>query len=160
MRIYCPGVHYPDKCSEFPTVEARKKALGNFSCYLCLRRGHTISSCPSKDERWCVCFYCKQPNVHHRSLCVVRNKVPWNQSLINLQFNRINPILNNQIPIQMSQSTVSQIFYPLQTNAMAMSLLKVMLHNPVTNLCVEVNALLDSGSKRTVHTFWTVWSND
>ncbi len=34
-------------------------------------------------------------------------------------------------------------------DAVAMPLLKVIIRNPISNLCVEVSALLDSGSKRT-----------
>ena len=60
---YCQGQHYPDECTVYNTVEARKSRLGD-RCLRCLRRGHAAMDCPFKR----MCYYCNKP--HHRSLCM------------------------------------------------------------------------------------------
>ena len=55
---YCQGQHYPDECTVYNTVEARKSRLGD-RCLRCLRRGHAAMDCPFKR----MCYYCNKS--HH-----------------------------------------------------------------------------------------------
>ena len=62
--IYYTGNHWSDQCKDFPTAEDRKHKIKD-SCYLCLRKGHTVFKCQRNKQ----CIHCGHLNYHHRSRC-------------------------------------------------------------------------------------------
>ena len=61
---YCSENHWSDECEKYATIEGRKQKIKG-SCYICLNPTHLSSSCRQRVH----CYYCKQWNRHHRSLC-------------------------------------------------------------------------------------------
>ena len=62
---FCDGYHWSDECPKYTTMEARKQRIKG-SCYICLREGHNANDCLKQGTR---CYFCKQMNHHHSSLC-------------------------------------------------------------------------------------------
>ena len=61
---YCDENHWSDECAKYATVEARKQKIRG-SCFICLKSTHQASCCQQRVN----CYYCRQWNYHHRSLC-------------------------------------------------------------------------------------------
>ena len=62
---FCDAYHWSDECPKYTTMESRKQRIKG-CCYICLRDGHNASECFKRDSK---CYYCRQINHHHRSLC-------------------------------------------------------------------------------------------
>ena len=62
---FCDGYHWSDECPKYTTMESRKQRIKG-CCYICLRDGHNANECLKRDSK---CYFCKQINHHHRSLC-------------------------------------------------------------------------------------------
>ena len=62
---FCDGYHWSDECPKYPTMESRKQRIKG-CCYICLRDGHNANECLKRDSK---CYFSKQINHHHRSLC-------------------------------------------------------------------------------------------
>ncbi|XP_062591234.1 uncharacterized protein LOC134252747 [Saccostrea cucullata] len=67
--IFCERNHWSDECTEFRTIEERKRKIRG-RCYICLKSGHLSKDC--KVDKPCV--HCHQTKKHHRSLC--NKKIP------------------------------------------------------------------------------------
>ena len=61
---YCSENHSSDECEKYATIEERKQKIKG-RCYICLYPTHQSRSCRQRVH----CYYCKQWNRHHRSLC-------------------------------------------------------------------------------------------
>ena len=61
---YCSENHSSDECEKYATIEERKQKIKG-RCYICLNPTHQSRSCRQRVH----CYYCKQWNRHHRSLC-------------------------------------------------------------------------------------------
>ena len=61
---YCSENHWSDECEKYSAIEERKQKIKG-SCYICLNPTHQSSSCRQRVH----CYYCKQWNRHHQSLC-------------------------------------------------------------------------------------------
>ena len=61
---YCSENHWSDECEKYSTIEERKQKIKG-SCYICLNPTYQSSGCRQRVH----CYYCKQWNRHHRSLC-------------------------------------------------------------------------------------------
>ena len=61
---YCSENHWSDECEKYATIEERKQKIKG-SCYICLNPTHQSSSCRQRVH----CYYCKQWNRYHRSVC-------------------------------------------------------------------------------------------
>lgn len=72
--IYCNGEHYLASCGTVTNVPARKEALKEGRCFLCLARGHHATQCCSSKG----CRKCSHR--HHQSLCEIDNSAQNTES--------------------------------------------------------------------------------
>ncbi len=144
---FCRGTHYSNKCSKFPTVATRKRQLGSDACTLCLRKGHDLSHCTlPKDSQVRECWHCKKRNDHNQAYCPTRyQKSELQQLTVELDDDTDSPV----VPESRLTDSVEPIFLSPTNGAAAMPFIKAILRKPDTNICVEVNAFLDTGGKRT-----------
>jgi len=66
--IFCEGQHYNDQCRKYATLATRKRKLNKEKrCFICLKTGHVLKSCPHLYKR--CCEYCGKRGYHNRCLC-------------------------------------------------------------------------------------------
>lgn len=131
---FCDGYHWSDECPRYTTMDARKQRIKG-CCYLCLRDGHNASECLKRGSR---CYYCKQQNHHHRSLCPQRFGPTHRESAK----------LAEEIPMEdglvhTENSLISSGEMVLMQTARAA------IQNPANGHRHNTRLLLDSGSQRT-----------
>ena len=130
---YCSENHWSDECEKYATIEERKQKIKG-SCYICLNPTHQSSSCRQRVH----CYYCKQWNRHHRSLCPQQfGTVQRENSSLAEELPEENEVLNTE------NSLISSVEMVLMQTA------KADVQNPVNVLRQNARILLDSCSQRT-----------
>ena len=132
---FCDGYHWSNECPKYTTMESRKQIIKG-CCYICLRDGHNASECLKRDSK---CYFCKQINHHHRSLC------PQKYGTLT---HRESAKLADEIPtedglVNTENSLISSGEMVLMQTARAD------IKNTINCYRQNVRLLLDSGSQRT-----------
>ena len=126
---FCDQDHRSQFCSSVTDVMARKEALWKSGrCHLCLRKGHLSRHCRSST----VCSKCGSK--HHSSICACSSlsaKVPSNSN-------------NPQTPSQQHESHPAS-----HTSAMYVDAQTPIKGSERPPPCMEVRAIMDTGSQRT-----------
>ena len=66
--IFCDGDHYNDQCDKYTTLVARIRKLNEKKrCFICLKPGHVLKSCPNLHKR--CCDHCGKRGYHNCCLC-------------------------------------------------------------------------------------------
>ena len=130
---YCSGKHWSDECPEYKSIFERKKCLKG-SCFKCLKSGHMASECKSKK----VCVYCKEMDIHHRSLCPKKFKNTMMRESVQI----VDEFQNNTCETPESENALLSF-----KEIVLMPYVKI--RNPKSFQNEEVRVLLDSGSQRT-----------
>lgn len=130
---YCDENHWSDECVKYATVEARKQRIRG-SCYICLKSTHQASGCPQRVK----CYYCRQWNRHHRSLCPKQfEAVHRETSSLAEELPQHNDVVNTENSLISSGEMV------------LMQTAKTDVKNPENGIKQNARILLDSGSQRT-----------
>ncbi len=147
--FFCQGPHYHNNCSKFPTIAARKRQIGVDACTICLRKGHDPSHCTlPKDSPIRECWHCKKRNDHNQAFCPTRFQKSEPQQLT-VEFDG-----HTDSPELELENSVEPNFLSPTDGTTAMPFFKAFIRKPGSNICVEVNAFLDTGES--VHIYWTV----
>lgn len=131
---FCDGYHWSDECPKYTTMESRKQRIKG-SCYICLRDGHNANDCLKRGTK---CYYCRQPDHHHRSLCPQKFGTPHREST-----NLADEMSLQNETINTENSLISSGEMVLMQTARAD------IKNSDNGYRQNVRMLLDSGSQRT-----------
>ena len=138
---FCDQDHRSQSCLLVTDVGARKEALQiSGRCYLCLRKGHLSRYCRSS----AVCGKCC--GRHHSSICASSNPSANEPS------NPNNPQTSNQQQESHPPRQTSAMYVDAQTPILlqtAMLCLCDAKGSACPPACVEVRAIMDTGSQRT-----------
>ena len=132
---FCDGYHWSDECPKYTTMEARKQRIKG-SCYICLREGHNANDCLKQGTR---CYFCKQMNHHHRSLCPQKFGTPHRESAK----------LAEEMPMQSDETVNTENSLISSGEMVLMQTTMADIRNPDNGHRQNVRMLLDSGSQRT-----------
>ena len=132
---FCDGYHWSDECPKYTTMEARKQRIKD-SCYICLREGHNANDCLKQGTR---CYFCKQMNHHHRSLCPQKFGTPHRESAK----------LAEEMPMQSDDKINTENSLISSGEMVLMQTAMADIRNPDNGHRQNVRMLLDSGSQRT-----------
>ncbi|MEW8544133.1 MAG: DUF1759 domain-containing protein, partial [Candidatus Thiodiazotropha sp.] len=130
---FCNGSHWSDECGRYVTAEERKQRIRG-SCFICLKQGHKTGECGLKKS----CYYCKQWNNHHRSLCPRRFGAT----------NREGVHLIEELPTEENLS-VNENALLSSGEMVLMQTATADISNPVSGQIQSVRMLFDTGSQRT-----------
>ena len=131
----CDGYHWSDECQKYTTMAARKQRIKG-SCYICLREGHNANDCLKQGTK---CYFCKQLNHHHRSLCPQKFGTPHRESAK----------LADEMPVQPDESVNTENSLISSGEMVLMQTALANIKNPDNGYKQNVRILLDSGSQRT-----------
>lgn len=143
--IFCGQNHWADECPTYPTVQSRKEKIKGH-CYICLKKGHTISECRLDKP----CYHCKQRHNHHRSLC--RSKFSGiSRAQVTTNISNISPgaipeptIFTNNI----SSITPNEVLMAANEKVL-MQTAKATISNLDSNIKQNLRIFFDTGSQRT-----------
>ena len=156
---YCSERHWSDECSNYSTLEERKKRLRD-SCFKCLKVGHMSKEC--KKNKTCV--YCGEINSHHRSLCPQKFKTKTSGAHLTgevsamcgggacaMSGDGMCAISNGGVcSVSSGDASVQNESVLISSGEIVlMQTAKTEVKNPCTNKSDVVRILLDSGSQRT-----------
>lgn len=163
-EVYChfckiAGEHRSFECPVYKTVASRKERLGSV-CYICLKKNHFSSQCPTRGKF--VCFTCKSEK-HNSSLCPEaemnskRKKVHEPKGSLTASQRKTEPAAKETVQVtvdpviqQAYQQAESEFTSLCEGNEdVAMQTVVTTVRNPETLSEVMASVLLDSGSKRT-----------
>ena len=132
---YCNGSHWSDECLKYVTAESRKQRFRG-CCFLCLKPEHRTRECGVSK----TCFYCRELNSHHRSLCPERFGMQQRESI--------------QMAEELQEygavgGTEAENVLVSSGEMVLMQTAKTHIRNPINGSRENVRLLLDSGSQRT-----------
>ena len=131
---FCDGYHWSDECPKYTTMDSRKQRIKG-CCFICLKDGHNASECLKRGSR---CYYCRQMNHHHRSLCPQKFGIPYRESAK----------LADEIPIEDGQVNTENSLIS-SGEMVLMQTARADIKNDTHGGRHNVRLILDSGSQRT-----------
>ena len=130
---YCDENHWSDECAKYDTLDARKQRIRG-SCYICLKSTHQANTCQQKIR----CYYCRQWNHRHRSLCPKQFEAMHRGTL-----NHAEELPEHSEVVNTENSLISS------GEMVMMQTAKADVKNPDNGIKQNARILLDSGSQRT-----------
>ncbi len=133
---YCNGDYSPGRCSRVAKPEERKQILMKTGrCFMCLRKGHLIRFCRSK-QRCNVCG-----GKHHSSICTSSG-----------QTESATTGLNPSSPPFQSPTTTSTLLVSARGPVLLQTAIIKLFNAEEPKRSIEVRAILDTGSQQSYAT--------
>ena len=161
--IFCKGDHYNDHCDRYKNLSERKQKLSSDGrCFICLKPGHVVKSCPISQKK--ACDHCGKKGYHNRCLCP--DKFPEGANMFCVtEHNRASdvadssslPSAKNSLHDESSPTEQTVGFHV--THTMLASNERVLLQTAIVPIqtsdgqtLINARVLLDSASQRTFTT--------
>ena len=135
--IFCAGPHWSDECQRYKTVTERKEKIRG-RCFVCLGNNHFFRECTVQKP----CYHCKRKGNHHSSLCPVKFSSVDDSNGGN-DNDREPGITTLEVELSRSEVLLSS------GDNVVMKTAVIRLKNGINGREVTVNALFDTGAKRT-----------